>query len=509
MYVNATGYRADQLTSMVTNGTSSEPIVEPAGLGDISVDAKYRFRNIPLHGTGVFASVRATLPTSNSFLPLGGDGPIVDIELGADKQIENVHLAANIGHRQQSDAALASQAFGSSVYGRLGAGYQDGLEATGYSVEYVTGSVYGQSGSVGQEAVVSVFKPMEEHVIRGGFGWGIGSGISTPKFRFLLSLQPHKPLHQDTDGDGIIDIEDQCPMEHEDLDGYKDSDGCIDLTTVSLKFVDGKGNEVSGVQWNVGDQSGSNGDTFTWQVMEGNHANVIASAEGFKEHTYNVEVMNVDNTEATVTMVADVGTLLVKAVDEEGNPINAGWIVKGKKPFVKLAGEAHKMAIGDFNIQVRAKGFKPVTKKATIQAGSETVIEVTMKKSLANVDGNKISIDDSVYFATGSHVILEKSHKLLDDVAHILDEHPSITKLEIEGHTDSQGKDSANKALSQMRADAVKEYLISKGIGESRLHSIGYGEEKPIASNDTEEGRAQNRRVHFHIAEQDHSKEEH
>jgi outer membrane protein OmpA-like peptidoglycan-associated protein len=273
--------------------------------------------------------------------------------------------------------------------------------------------------------------------------------------------------------------------------------------------VDGKGNEVSGVQWNVGDQSGSNGDTFTWQVMEGNHANVIASAEGFKEHTYNVEVMNVDNTEATVTMVADVGTLLVKAVDEEGNPINAGWIVKGKKPFVKLAGEAHKMAIGDFNIQVRAKGFKPVTKKATIQAGSETVIEVTMKKSLANVDGNKISIDDSVYFATGSHVILEKSHKLLDDVAHILDEHPSITKLEIEGHTDSQGKDSANKALSQMRADAVKEYLISKGIGESRLHSIGYGEEKPIASNDTEEGRAQNRRVHFHIAEQDHSKEEH
>ncbi len=513
MYVNATGFRSDQLTNMITTGASLDPIVEPAGLGDISVDAKYRLRSIPLHGTGIFASVRATLPTSNSYLPLGASGTIVDIELGADKQVDDFHLAANLGHRQLTGSALedvsGALAFGSSAYGRLGVGYQNGLEATGVSMEYVTGILYENVSTVGQEAVVSLFKPMEEHVFRGGFGWGIGSGISTPKFRLLFSIQPHKPLHQDTDGDGIIDTEDQCPMEHEDLDGVKDADGCIDLTAVTVNFTDDKGNAVDAVQWTVGDQSGTSGDVFNWQVMDGNNVDIVASADGYKEHTYTTEIQNVDNTTVTVQLVADVGTLLVKAVDADGNPIEAGWIVKGKKPFIKKAGTAHKMAAGDVRVQVRAKGFKPVTQAVTITAGAESVIEVQMEASLANVDGNKISIDDSVYFATGSHVILEKSHKLLDDVAHIVLEHPSITKLEIEGHTDNVGKDESNKALSQMRAESVREYLISQGIQEGRLHAIGYGEEKPIASNDTEEGRAQNRRVHFHIAEQDHSKEHH
>ncbi len=509
MYVNATGFRADQLTQMVTTGAQSAPVVEPAGMGDISVDAKYRFRNIPLHETGVFASVRATLPTSNSFLPLGASGTIVDIEVGADKQVDNVHLAANLGHRQMADSDSSAAAFGSSMYGRLGAGYQNGLEATGVAVEYVTGSVYGESGTVGQEAVLSLWKPLEEHVVRGGFGWGLGSGISTPKFRVLFSIQPHKPLHQDTDGDGIIDIDDQCPTEHEDLDGVKDSDGCIDLTAVTINFVDAKGNPIEDATWTLGNSTGGNGDTFNWQVLDGNHAKVTASAKGYKEHVYDVEVQNVDNTEATVTMVADVGTLLVKATDADGNPVEAAWIRKGRRPLVKKADKAHKMPAGEMKIQIRAKGFKPVTKKVTITADSETVVEVQLETSLANVDGNKITIDDSVYFATGSHVILEKSHKLLDDVAHIVLEHPSIVRLEIEGHTDSVGKDSANKALSQMRAESVRDYLVSQGVYAERLHAIGYGEEKPIASNDTEEGRAQNRRVHFHIAEQDHSKEHH
>ncbi|MBN1625166.1 MAG: OmpA family protein, partial [Deltaproteobacteria bacterium] len=64
-----------------------------------------------------------------------------------------------------------------------------------------------------------------------------------------------------------------------------------------------------------------------------------------------------------------------------------------------------------------------------------------------------------------------------------------------QGHTDNKGSAAYNKTLSQKRANTVKDYIISKGIGKDRLSAVGYGLERPAASNDTEEGRAENRRV--------------
>jgi outer membrane protein OmpA-like peptidoglycan-associated protein len=93
------------------------------------------------------------------------------------------------------------------------------------------------------------------------------------------------------------------------------------------------------------------------------------------------------------------------------------------------------------------------------------------------------------------------SNDLLNDVAKVLTEHANITKIRIEGHTDSDGADKYNKKLSQKRADAVKAFLVQAGITEDRMEAVGYGEEKPIASNDTDEGKEQNRRVEFNIIE--------
>ena len=72
-------------------------------------------------------------------------------------------------------------------------------------------------------------------------------------------------------------------------------------------------------------------------------------------------------------------------------------------------------------------------------------------------------------------------------------------RIEIGGHTDSKGSDSYNLRLSENRAKAVYDYLILKGISEKRLQYKGYGKNKPIDTNDTEEGRANNRRVEFQI----------
>ncbi len=92
-------------------------------------------------------------------------------------------------------------------------------------------------------------------------------------------------------------------------------------------------------------------------------------------------------------------------------------------------------------------------------------------------------------------------HAALDNAVHVLEINPKM-KVELRGHTDSVGSDAYNKTLSEKRAKAVMDYLVSKGISAGRLSAVGKGETDPIATNDTPEGRAQNRRVELHIESQ-------
>jgi outer membrane protein OmpA-like peptidoglycan-associated protein len=80
-----------------------------------------------------------------------------------------------------------------------------------------------------------------------------------------------------------------------------------------------------------------------------------------------------------------------------------------------------------------------------------------------------------------------------------MNENPDI-KLAIDGHTDNVGKDDFNQTLSENRANAVKEYFVSKGIDESRITSAGHGETMPIADNNTAAGRQKNRRVELKLS---------
>lgn len=99
-----------------------------------------------------------------------------------------------------------------------------------------------------------------------------------------------------------------------------------------------------------------------------------------------------------------------------------------------------------------------------------------------------------VNFKTASADLLEDSYYVLEQVYHSLEAFPNL-KVEIAGHTDNQGDDDYNMALSYNRAKAVMDFLVSRGIPEERIVARGYGKERPIESNDTSEGRATNRRV--------------
>ncbi len=107
----------------------------------------------------------------------------------------------------------------------------------------------------------------------------------------------------------------------------------------------------------------------------------------------------------------------------------------------------------------------------------------------------------NIQFGTGSAVFTSAATAELNKLASIMKDHAEIRKVNIEGHTDNTGKADKNLALSQKRVDAVKAYLVKKGVDASRLGVIAYGDTKPAADNATPAGRAQNRRVEFKVGE--------
>ncbi|MDB4990935.1 MAG: outer membrane protein [Myxococcaceae bacterium] len=121
----------------------------------------------------------------------------------------------------------------------------------------------------------------------------------------------------------------------------------------------------------------------------------------------------------------------------------------------------------------------------------------------ARIERGQIRILEQVQFKTGSAEILSVSDDILGAVLHIFLDHPEISKVSVEGHTDNVGGAKYNKGLSEQRVLSVLSWLTSHGVEPIRLTSAGFGLDRPIASNETEAGRAQNRRVEFHIREVD------
>lgn len=115
-------------------------------------------------------------------------------------------------------------------------------------------------------------------------------------------------------------------------------------------------------------------------------------------------------------------------------------------------------------------------------------------------EGKKNWVLKGVKFATNSSKLDKSSFAVLDEAVQVLKDNPSL-KIEIQGYTDNVGKVAANQKLSEARANAVKDYLVSKGIAASRLTAVGYGSANPIADNTTPAGRAENRRIELKVVE--------
>lgn len=133
-----------------------------------------------------------------------------------------------------------------------------------------------------------------------------------------------------------------------------------------------------------------------------------------------------------------------------------------------------------------------------------------MRKALATSEaaavtreGNLLAVTfkGDVTFDTNSTVVRPGLYSEINRVAGVLSQYPQ-TLVRVEGHTDSRGTNEYNQDLSNRRAAAVKTLLVQRGIADGRIESVGFGETMPVATNDTEAGRARNRRVEIKIAPQ-------
>ncbi len=129
---------------------------------------------------------------------------------------------------------------------------------------------------------------------------------------------------------------------------------------------------------------------------------------------------------------------------------------------------------------------------------------VVEKPKRVEVRDNAIVINEKIQFDVNKATIREESHSLLKEIGDTIKENKHIKKISIEGHASAEGDDRKNMKLSDARAKSVMKYLIdNEGIPKEMLTAKGFGETKPIADNETEDGREKNRRVEFIITEQD------
>ena len=257
---------------------------------------------------------------------------------------------------------------------------------------------------------------------------------------------------KDQDDDGVLDSEDDCPT----VAGLKEFKGCPD--TDGDGIIDSKDDcpEVAGIEAFKGcpdtDEDG-------FQDSE-DDCPEVAGIEAFK---------GCPDTDGDGLKDSDD-----KCPEVAGPKENAGC------PF----NDADKDGVIDEEDEC-PQTFGPKENKGC------PIIEKEVEEALDLAFKN-------LEFETGKAIIKQSSYPSLNTLATIMDTHPEFQLL-VEGHTDNVGNDANNLLLSKKRAEAVKTLLVNKGVDASRIETKFYGETKPIASNDTPEGRQQNRRVELTI----------
>ena len=334
----------------------------------------------------------------------------------------------------------------------------------------------------------------------GGFGPAFGDGVGTPNFRALLGLSfgtagdvcmaggthtPEECPNLDDDGDGVKNRDDACPgqggkvdargcpVQDQDADGVADAeDRCPDKAGVAALqgCPDQDGDGVADAEDRCPDKAG----VLAFKGCPDTDADGIQDSEDRCPDKAGVaEFKGCPDTDSD-------------GIQDSADrcPTEAG--LKELRGCPAKDTDADTVADHLDNC--------PTEKGDPANRGCPAA-----QKQLVAITQGKLEISDKIYFDLGKATLQARSNRLLDQISNVIQQHPEIEKVIIEGHTDNVGEPARNQELSKQRADAVQAYLVQKGVKAERLETQGFGQERPLATNDTEEGRAANRRVDFLI----------
>lgn len=447
---------------------------EPAGfsgfaMGDIRVGGLLPVLRQDNSPVAVGFKPYVALPTASEGAYVGPGGFSAGLVASAGIKVEEqLEFTANLGTRLAPSESAGDYSYGSTFDYGIGAQYILS-ESWRFGAEF--------DGAIGLADGPGAFNknPLELHGYGSyhhesgflgtlGMGSGLVAGVGAPDFRLVIAAGWHHGSPPDKDKDGIPDKEDKCADRAEDIDNFKDSDGCPDLD-----------NDGDGVADAIDQCRDVAEDTDGWKDQDGcpepdNDGDGLGDGEddcpedAGPESTGGCPDKDKDN-------LAD---------RDDQCPNEAGTTAAGGCPD------------GDSDGVPDKRDACPTQPKDAREDAAKS--DGCPKKVV--VTAQRIELNESIYFDTGKTTVKAVSFALLDEIARVMTSNPQIKKLEVGGHTDNEGDDAKNLKLSAGRAEAVVKYLIEKGkIDASRLSAVGYGETKPIDTNQTEAGRSRNRRV--------------
>jgi OOP family OmpA-OmpF porin len=501
------------------NGNPYTPATK-AALGDPRLAADLRLLGQPGEAFVLAAGVRAFVPLGNQE-QYAGDGKVrVQPRLMAAGRLGGVFEYAgqlSFTYRAQG-AVIDGLPLGNEVGFGVGAGLRPveallvGPELYGATEVSGTDPLPGVHRSTPLELIVGAHYQLGDFKLGAGVGPGLTRGVGTPQVRGLFSFEYAPPLPRpiaDRDGDGIPDAQDACPDQKglasadprangcpdRDGDGIADPlDACPDQKGVATSDPRTNGCPPKAEPPPDRDHDGVADAQDACPDLPG-----VATADPTtngcppdRDHD------GVPDAQDACPDVPGVATSDPKTNGCPGDRDGDG-IRDDQDACPDVAGIPELKGCPD--VDTDKDGIPDRLDNCPKEPGPKENGGCPLKqKQLVIITKEKLEIKDKVYFDTGKATIQKKSFGLLDQVARIISEHPDIAGIRVEGHTDNVGSAELNRTLSRARAESVKTYLVGKGVDAARLTAEGFGPDRPIDSNKTAKGKANNRRVEFFIA---------
>ena len=486
------GFQASGLSDL----TEQPVALDGGGLGDVTIRPKIVGMDRRRGPMGLALAIPVSVPTGDGNVYNGEGGvtltPTAIVEL-SDGAIQNrdykFRAALNLGYKfRPADRIRDVSVTNEAVYGvGLGLHPADPLELV---LEFAGGIFGPRPEQQAAEALLGAKILAGRFVtINLGGGMGLMQGLGSPDYRLVGGFTvapPFDPNARDQDGDGVADGMDQCKDQAEDRDGFKDDDGCPDLD-----------NDVDGIPDDQDQCPNDAEDDDGWMDNDG-----CPEKDNDKDGVDDINDRCPDEAETVNDYMDDDGCPDDKPIDDtdgDGYKDDIDRCPYDAEDFDQFEDEDGCPEKDNDNDGILDEDDQCPLVREIINGVEDS--DGCPDEGRVVVDKSSIKIADRIYFDFGKTSIQAVSTSLIDEIAAVIVGNPDLKKIRVEGHTDNVGSDVNNLKLSQGRADSVKAALIARGVDASRLDAVGFGEMRPIDSNDNEEGRQNNRRVEFIIVE--------